>query len=246
MRNESDSRRPDAARPAYIRLKEQLLDRITAHEWQPEDCLPSERTLCEEYVLSRMTVRQALAELEKEGIIKRVHGKGTYVQREKLTQPLLKLTSFSEDMRQRGFVPGAQTLALERIPAGKLLAEKLRVAVGDEVILLKRLRLASGEPMAIETAYLPSERCGAIYDQLAQNKSLYHLMRTQLCIELSGAKQSIEVTGVQGWEAKLLRIAETDLVMKIERQTFDTQKHPVEYVVSKYRADKYKLYIELF
>lgn len=246
MRNESDSRRPDAARPAYIRLKEQLLDRITAHEWQPEDCLPSERTLCEEYGLSRMTVRQALAELEKEGIIKRVHGKGTYVQREKLTQPLLKLTSFSEDMRQRGFVPGAQTLALERIPAGKLLAEKLRVAVGDEVILLKRLRLASGEPMAIETAYLPSERCGAIYDQLAQNKSLYHLMRTQLCIELSGAKQSIEVTGVQGWEAKLLRIAETDLVMKIERQTFDTQKHPVEYVVSKYRADKYKLYIELF
>jgi len=246
MRNESDSRRPDAARPAYIRLKEQLLDRITAHEWQPEDCLPSERPLCEEYGLSRMTVRQALAELEKEGIIKRVHGKGTYVQREKLTQPLLKLTSFSEDMRQRGFVPGAQTLALERIPAGKLLAEKLRVAVGDEVILLKRLRLASGEPMAIETAYLPSERCGAIYDQLAQNKSLYHLMRTQLCIELSGAKQSIEVTGVQGWEAKLLRIAETDLVMKIERQTFDTQKHPVEYVVSKYRADKYKLYIELF
>lgn len=108
MRNESDSRRPDAARPAYIRLKEQLLDRITAHEWQPEDCLPSERTLCEEYGLSRMTVRQALAELEKEGIIKRVHGKGTYVQREKLTQPLLKLTSFSEDMRQRGLVPGSR------------------------------------------------------------------------------------------------------------------------------------------
>ena len=71
-------------------------------------------------------------------------------------------------------------------------------------------------------------------------------MRTQLCIELSGAKQSIEVTGVQGWEAKLLHIEDTDLVMKIERQTFDIYKIPVEYVVSKYRADKYKLYIELF
>lgn len=246
MQNESDSKRMDAARPAYIRLKEQLLDRIIAHEWQPEECLPSERTLCDEYDLSRMTVRQALAELEKEGIIKRIHGKGTYVQREKLTQPLLKLTSFSEDMRQRGFVPGAQTLALERIPAGKLLAERLNIDVGNEVILLKRLRLASGEPMAIETAYLPASRCEAIYDQLAQNKSLYHLMRTQLCIELSGAKQSIEVTGVQGWEAKLLHIAESDLVMKIERQTFDIHKAPVEYVVSKYRADKYKLYIELF
>ena len=65
-------------------------------------------------------------------------------------------------------------------------------------------------------------------------------------VELSGAKQSIEVTGVQGWEAKLLHIEDTDLVMKIERQTFDIYKIPVEYVVSKYRADKYKLYIELF
>ena len=246
MGKTSDSKMSDASRPAYIRLKEQLLDRITEHEWQPENCLPSERTLCEEYGLSRMTIRQALAELEKEGIIKRVHGKGTYVQREKLTQPLLKLTSFSEDMRQRGFVPGAQTVALERIPAGKLLAEKLSIDVGDEVLLLKRLRLASGEPMAIETAYLPASRFAAIYDQLAQNKSLYHLMRTELCIELGGAKQSIEVTGAQGWEARLLHIGETDLVMKIERQTFDTHKKPVEYVVSKYRADKYKLYIELF
>lgn len=246
MQKERDSKKADAARPAYIRLKEQLLDRIAAHEWQPEGLLPSERTLCEEYNLSRMTVRQALAELEKEGLIKRVHGKGTYVQREKLTQPLLKLTSFSEDMQQRGFVTSAQILTLERIPAGKLVAEKLRIAVGDEVILLKRLRLASGEPMAIETAYLPAVRCGTIYNQLAQDKSLYHLMRTQLCIELSGAKQSIEVTGVQGWEAKLLHIEDTDLVMKIERQTFDIYKIPVEYVVSKYRADKYKLYIELF
>ncbi|MDO5601766.1 MAG: GntR family transcriptional regulator [Oscillospiraceae bacterium] len=233
-------------RPIYLQLKEKLFDRISSQEWKPGDCLPSERALCEEYTLSRMTVRQAVAELEREGVVTRVQGKGTFVAKEKLMQPLLKLTSFSEDMRLRGLLPGAQTLALEKVPANKAVAEKLAIAPGDEVILLKRLRLADGEPMAIETAYLNSELCAPIYDQLAENKSLYQLMKRVLHITLSGARQSIEIAPVQSWEAKLLRMPETGMVMKTERQTLDTHMAPVEYVISKYRGDRYKFYIELF
>lgn len=233
-------------RPIYLQLKEKLLDRIHTQEWKPGDCLPSERALCEEYALSRMTVRQAVSELEREGLVQRIQGKGTFVSQEKLTQPLLKLTSFSEDMRARGFLPSAQTLALERVPASKTVAAKLEVAPGAEVIMLKRLRLADGEPMAIETAYLDNEKCSPIYDQLAQNKSLYQLMKHTLHITLSGARQSIEIAAVQGWEAKLLHMPEAGMVMRTERQTLDARKSPVEYVVSKYRGDKYKFYIELF
>lgn len=237
--------RQKANNPVYMQLKEALMDKISTQEWKPGSRIPAERALCEQYALSRVTVRQAIGELEREGLVRRVQGKGTFVSQEKLTQPLLKLTSFSEDMWGRGLSPSAQVLALEKMPASKTVAEKLWITPGAEVIMLKRLRMANSEPMAIETAYLDDEKCGLIYDRLAQNKSMYQLMKEVLHIVPSRARQSIEIASVQGWEAKLLHMPETGMVMKIERQTFGEDLQPVEYVISKYRGDKYKLYIEL-
>lgn len=233
-------------RPIYLQLKEQLLDRIISGEWKSGDCLPSERALCEEYNLSRITVRQAIGELERDGRIFRLHGKGNFVTQEKMVQPLFKLTSFSEDMRMRGLTPGSQTLALEKIPASRVVGEKLALTPGSEVILLRRLRLADGNPMAIENAYLDGKRCADIYDQLAEDMSLYQALANTLHIVFSGARQSIEIASVQNWEARLLNMEEGSMAMRIERQTFDTHNVPVEYVVSKYRGDRYRFYIELF
>src|SRR5436309_12666979 len=116
--------------------------------------IPSERQLSVDLGVSRLTVRAALDTLAREGHLVRRRGSGTYVQQPKISQELT-MTSFSEDMRRRGMVPGSRTLSLETQLAGARLGRLLHVSPSEEILVIKRLRLADGAPMAIETLHLP-------------------------------------------------------------------------------------------
>src|SRR5438128_10406502 len=117
--------------------------------------IPSERQLSADLGVSRLTVRAALDELAREGYLVRRRGSGTYVQQPKISQELT-MTSFSEDMRRRGMVPSSQTLSLTRQLAGARLGRFLNVSPGDEIVVVKRLRLADGVSMALETLHMPA------------------------------------------------------------------------------------------
>src|SRR5256885_6292679 len=116
--------------------------------------IPSERQLSADLGVSRLTVRAALDDLAREGYLVRRRGSGTFVQQPKIAQELT-MTSFSEDMRRRGMVPGSRTLSLETELAGARLGRLLRVSPSEEILVVKRLRLADGETMAIETLHIP-------------------------------------------------------------------------------------------
>lgn len=231
--------------PLHLQIKNILLDQITMQMWKPGDFIPSERELCEKYGVSRITIRKSLADLEREGLIKKIQGKGTFVTVEKFVQPLKKLRSFSEDMRERGYVPSSNILMFEIIPSNKFVSEKLEIPIASDVILLKRLRLADNEPMAIETAYLVSPLCNPLLDQLKGGDSLYKLLYENLGIELGSAQQSIEVGTVNGWEANLLNLVDKSLVLLTQRLTLTKDEKPIEFVTSKYRGDRYKFFINL-
>src|SRR3954447_9586741 len=115
--------------------------------------IPSERQLSADLGVSRLTVRAALDELAREGYLVRRRGSGTYVQHPKIAQELT-MTSFSEDMRRRGMVPGSRTLGLEVVPAGARLGRFLHVSPSEPIVGDKRLRLADTESMAIETLHV--------------------------------------------------------------------------------------------
>src|SRR3954469_271145 len=117
--------------------------------------IPSERQPRADLGVSRLTVRAALDDLAREGYLVRRRGSGTYVQQPKISQELT-MTSFSEDMRRRGMAPSSTTLSLTRELAGSRLGRFLNVSPGDEIVVVKRLRLADGETMAIETLHLPA------------------------------------------------------------------------------------------
>ena len=194
-----------------------------------------------------MTVRKAVNELEQEGILYKVRGKGPFVKNTgKINQNLSKLTSFSEDMRTRGMVPGAKILLLDVLMANEVVADKLGIPVGDDVIMLRRLRLADGEPIAIETTYLRYALFSCVFDKLADGNSLYQFMKEELGIFPKKAIQSVEVSSLMEWEASLLGNESLNVSLLIHRQTFDADGMPLEYVESKYRSDKYKFYIELY
>ena len=133
-------------------IRERVMD--LADSLEVGQAIPSERRLSEELGASRLTIRAALDGLVREGNLTRRHGSGTYVSRPKIAQPLT-LTSFSEDMRRRGMVPGSRTLELSVVSAGARLGRRLQLSPEDQVVRVRRLRLADGEPMALEVLHVP-------------------------------------------------------------------------------------------
>lgn len=229
----------------YLTVKDALLQDIRAGELNESEVLPSERELCERFGVSRVTVRKAVEELEEEGVIYRFQGKGTFVKNpQKITQVLSRLTSFTEDMQAQHMKPSSKILFTECTAANEDVAEKLGLAVGSKVIHLRRLRLADDIPMAIETIYLDYHLLRPVLTDFSEG-SLYAFMRDRLGIVPTRAVQSIEVAKLVRWEAELLDNVDLNFALLMKRQTFDGAEQPIEYVISKYRADRYKFHIEL-
>ena len=118
--------------------------------------IPAERQLSVDLGVTPLTVRAALDDHVREGHLVRRRGSGTFVSQPKIAQELT-MTSFSEDMRRRGLSPGSRTLSLSRELAGARLGRFLNVSPGAEIVVVKRLRLADGVSMAIETLHIPAE-----------------------------------------------------------------------------------------
>lgn len=236
-----------AGKPKYQQIKELLVDSIQSGKFSNGACLPPERELCDRFHASRVTVRKAIKELEDEGKVYRIQGKGTFLnqQSNKITQVLTRLTSFTEDMHSRGMTAGSRILLTEQVAASAEIAEQLALEPGDPVILFRRLRLADGEPMAIETSYLNDKLFHPMLEKYTGG-SFYSFMRDELGIMPRRAVQSIEVAVIPEWEARLLGNPSLAVALCMCRQTFDSNDRPIEYVVSKYRSDKYRLHIELY
>lgn len=231
--------------PIYVQIKEDIKHKINAGEFGAAELLPSEREMCTTYGASRMTVRQAINELQNEGYLYRIQGKGTFVSSAKVEQQLSGLSSFSEDMERLGYKPGSRIVAFKSLQADALLAEKLHVAQGDPVLMLKRLRTADAQNMAIETAYLNARLVTGIEMDDSDHFSLYHYLKHTLKIPLLRSVETIQSTMITGKSAQLLQVPENMLGLLIERITYTERDLPVEYVISQYRGDLYKFVIEM-
>lgn len=232
--------------PLYFQVKEYLLREVQTGRYSPDDMIPSERELAEEFELNRLTIRQAINELVQEGILYRQRGVGTFVSTPKIEQPLTKLTSFSTDMQNRGIVPGAQVVSSKIVKAGKIVSAELQVEEYTEVLELVRVRTGNGEPMALERSYLLADRVKPLHDMDMENKSLYNVLEEVCGIKLVRAVQSIEVASVYPEEAGILDIGPNESAMLIQRTTYtEGADKPLEYVKSLYRGDRYKFMIEM-
>lgn len=230
--------------PIYYQLEEHIRDLIDKGELKPGDSLPAEREYAEKYQISRMTVRQAFTKLVNEGYLNRLQGKGTFVAERKIEQTLHGLTSFTEDMRARGLVPGSRLIHFEIIPATRAIANQLAVQEYGPVFEIKRIRLADEVPMALETNYISANLVKGLTEKIV-NQSLYAYMEEQLRLRIDHASQVIESSIATQSEADYLKITNGAPVMMIQRQTFLLDGTPVEFVKSIYRADRYKFMIQM-
>ncbi len=225
--------------PLYYQLKEIIRDKILSGEWVEGMRLPSERELCEQYGVSRMTVRQSITDLVHEGLLYREQGKGTFVRRARIYQQLDRLTSFTEDMHNRGQVPNTKVLAAGMYNADSMVAERLQISPGQEVFRLYRLRISNGEPLALELTHIHFPGCERLVAEDLEHNSLYVLLETKYGVSLVEALQEVEAGLAGKEEANLLRISPGSSVLLTRRTTYTNHGHPVEYAVSTYRGDRY-------
>src|ERR1700704_3880891 len=153
--------------------RDQVLDLMESLE--VGDSIPSERQLSQDLGVSRLTIRAALDDLVRDGYLDRRHGSGTYVTEPKIAQPLT-LTSFSNDMRRRGMVPGSRTLELTTILAGARLGHRLAVSPDARVVRVRRLRLADSKPMAVEILHVPEALVPGLTRSDFETHSFYDLL----------------------------------------------------------------------
>jgi GntR family transcriptional regulator len=225
--------------PIYHQLEEYIKQQIETGILREEAVIPSEREFAEVFQISRMTVRQAINNLVLEGYLTRQKGKGTFVSKKKVEQELQGMTSFTEDMLSRGMNPSSTLLSFQIIPADKNTALDLKIEENDSVYKIKRIRLADGAPMALETAYIPVEIVPGLTEENS-NLSLYQYIEQHLSLSISEATQEIEASIADSDDAETLEINIGDPILLIQRISYLQDGIPFEIVKSTFRADRYR------
>jgi GntR family transcriptional regulator len=232
--------------PLYYKLYVDLKGSLNSGKYQKGDKLPTEKELCQNYGISRLTVRRAMDELRREGFIERLKGKGTFVTGSKREEQLAILTGFTDEARKRGSETRSVVLEnkLVRVPADAV--ELFDIPADAMVVLLKRVRFLEGEPYAIEEAYLnvgADIRFLNITQRDMEKESLYGILRKEFSINISYAEEEMELTRLKKEEARFLRQDQDECAIMRKRFTYTKSDICIEYVISLYRADKSKFRI---
>ncbi|HZQ82964.1 MAG TPA: GntR family transcriptional regulator [Gaiellaceae bacterium] len=208
------------------------------------DAIPSERQLGIDLGVSRLTVRAALDELVREGYLVRRRGAGTFVAEPKVAKGI-DITSFSDDMRARGLTPGSRTIELRTIAAGARLGRILHVSPSEAVVAVKRLRLADGDPMAIELLHVRSSLVPNLTAEDLERNSFYDLLESRYDVAIIGGTQTVEPTVTNEEESQALGVPLHSPALLFERVTRTASGDIVEFTSSTYRGDRYRLVTEI-
>jgi len=230
----------NSAEPLYRRIKAALREAIASALLKRGTVIPSERTLCRELDVSRVTVRKAIDDLVADGLLHRRHGAKTVVS-SRLEKSLATMSSFSEDMRWRGLEPGCIWISREicRPSPAEMIA--LGLSAADEVARLKRIRTADGTPIALETAALPARFLPRPEEV---GNSLYEALDTRGAMPVR-AIQRMQSSPISQEEARLLKAPPHISLLVVERRCFLQDGQIVEFTETRYRGDVYDFVIEL-
>ena len=224
--------------PRYREIEQALRARIAT--LRPGQRLPSDADLCAEFGVSRMTARHAMAQLADEGLVRRDPGRGTFVAEPPTHRRATFLMTFSHEMRRQGRVPSSRIVRrVERQPTDSERSD-LRVRDGADVIELCRVRLADGEPVALETAVLTIDCAPLVLATDLENSSLHEALIKEGMVPTRG-KSSIGAESASDDDATLLGVRVGEPILVERRLIVDQRGRPLERTESRYAADRYGL-----
>lgn len=230
--------------PAYLRIQSAIQKRIESGQLKPGDMVESERFLAKTYGVSLMTARHALVALEREGMVERRRGSGTFVAPPKIH--FNKLMSFSEQLAGRSMSSSSRVIYLRVVEDEQEVAARLALPANSRLLKLERLRIGAGEPFALETCYLSAAEFGGWSRATLERGSLFSVLEREYGIEIAHADEEIDATLPDRTCAKLLNIGNDQPLLRIRQTIFSTTGRPLMYVLGLYRADRHMLRIRRF
>jgi GntR family transcriptional regulator len=232
--------------PFYLQLHDLLRASIAGGVWQPGDQLPGEHALCATYGLSRSVVRQALGELEREGLIVRQRGRGAFVVEPKIVESLAqKLTGFHQDMREQGRRPISRVLAQVVIAAPAGIAFHLGLPTGAPAVHLQRLRFVDGEPIVLVSSYLPAALCPGLENVDFREQSLYAYLDSAFSLRIARGRRTIEAVAADERTAELLQVPAGAPLLQLDSIGYLENGVPLEYYRALHRGDRSQFEVEL-
>jgi GntR family transcriptional regulator len=223
--------------PRYHEIEQSLRARIA--ELEPHAPLPSDAQICEEFGVSRMTARGAVQRLVHDGLVYRVPGRGTFVAPARANRTASHILSFSDEMRRRGRTPSSQVVQRRRRTADDAERERLDA---DEVVVLRRVRLADGEPVALETAVFPA-KVAPILEQQAEGASLFATLADAGLVPTAG-RASLAAEAASAEDARLLGVKRGAPLLVERRLIHDQAGRPLEWTESRYAGSRYGLDVD--
>jgi GntR family transcriptional regulator len=229
--------------PVYKRIQNSIRKRIEVDELKPGDAVASERELAKAHKVSLMTARHALAGLEREGVVERRRGAGTFVAPPKIH--FNKLMSYTEHMASRGLAPRSRVLLSRLIGDEQEVAARLGLPAASRMVKIERLRLTGEEPFALETCYLPEEFSALVTAPLGRG-SLFGTLEHDFGVELAYADEEVDATAADANITELLALPKGAPVLRIRQVIYSTKGKATIYVVGFYRSERHTLFIRRF
>jgi len=230
--------------PAYQRIQSIIRKRIDSGQLQPGDAVPSERDLAKTHRVSLMTARHSPTFLEREGLVERRRGVGTFVAPPKIH--FNKLMSYTEQMAARTLTAGARVLFAKIVKDENEAAARLSLAPNSHLLKLERLRHAADEPFALETCYLDAAEFSRLLEAPIARESLFGILERDFKVELGYADEEVDATAADPRIAELLGIPRREPLLRIRQVIYSTKGRAIMYVLGFYRSDRHNLVIRRF
>ena len=227
--------------PAYQKIQRAIRQHIEAKQLKPGDAVSSERELARIHGVSLMTARHALAGLEREGMVERRRGAGTFVAPPRIQ--FNKLMSYTEQMASRGLPPSSRVITAKIVEGEPEIAARLGLGATSRMVKIERVRLTADEPFALETCYLPgAEFTELVHAPLARG-SLFSTLEHDYGVELAYADEEVDATVAEGRVAQLLNLRAGAPLLRMRQVIYSSKTKPVIYVIGFYRSERHSLFI---
>lgn len=233
----------DYRSPVYLQMRELIRSRIAEGVYQPGGSIPSENELAAEFEINRLTVRSAVDILVKEGLLKRVQGKGVYVTGGKIEQDVGELKGFTSTLQESRRKSGKKILARKVRPAGVKYASIFGIDPGDPVYYIRRLCSADGEPVSLEEIYIPqaaAPRLDGVDLSVFSLREAFQLLN----VELKSGFQTLDITRIGTQEAQILDTEDNRNVFLVRYTSTNSRDQVVEYGKCYIRGDKFSFKVD--
>ncbi|MFT6387227.1 MAG: GntR family transcriptional regulator [Cellvibrionaceae bacterium] len=231
--------------PLFVHIKETIRKQILNGSYSVHDKLPSERELIESFKVSRITVRQALAELQREGLVFKINGTGTFVSKPKAALDVSKLRGFGEAMSSMGYESFARVLSIKEELAPNDITTKLNLSADSTTTKIQRLRYLNREPISLDITYFAPVLGKIIAAADLERRDILSVLENECGVALENAKVSIESQLCDDYLSRHLQVEAGGPILHIERMLFNTEHQPVLYENLFYRGDVFRYSLDI-